>query len=213
MKRMFSAAGLILAAMCWIHSGVLSAETVEAPKPMPGLQIGDTAPNFSGDAYEGGTVTLSDLYAKGPVVLIFYRGAWCPYCNLHLKSFQEKLPEIQALGAQVLAVSVDLKEYANETVQKNGLGFEVVSNPDADILKSYGLVFHVPAELEKKYREEYHIDLEKHSGRKDFLIAIPATYVIDTDGRIVFAYASEDYKVRTKPEEVVDVLKSMQDHG
>ena len=167
------------------------------------------APDFTAPTYEGRDVTLSDQYKKGPVVLIFYRGEWCPYCNIHLKSFQERLDDFQKLGATILAVSVDKQEYGVKIVQKDSLGFEVISDPGAKILQEYNVVYKVPDDLAQKYLNEYHLDLEAHSGRKDHVIAVPATYVIDMTGKIIFAYANVDYKVRTTPEEILDVLKNL----
>ena len=175
----------------------------------PGLRVGEMAPDFTASTYEGHKIVLSDYYKKGPVVLIFYRGEWCPFCNLHLKSFQNRLKDFKKLGANTLAVSVDKPEYGTKIVQKDSLGFEVVSDPQADILKSYNVIYKVPDGLAKKYLNEYHIDLQAHSGRIDHVIAVPATYVIDRSGRIIFAYANVDYKVRTKPEEVLDILKNL----
>lgn len=176
-----------------------------------GLTVGEQAPDFEASTYQGNKIILSDMYKDGPVVLVFYRGQWCPICNLHLKSFQAQLAQIENLGAKVLAVSVDKPEYGNKIVTNDALGFEVISDPDAEILKSYNVIYQVPDELAAKYLTEYQIDLEAHSGRKDHMIAVPATYVIDSAGTIIFAYANEDYKVRTKPEEVIDVLKRLQE--
>ncbi len=175
----------------------------------PGLSVGTMAPDFTATTYKGGSVTLSNEYKKGPLVLIFYRGGWCPYCNLHLKSFQKSLGDFTALGATILAVSVDKPEGAANVVKNNELGFDVISDSQADILKAYNVVYQVSEELAVKYLNEYKIDLEAYSGRKDHVIAVPATYVIDTSGKIVFAYANEDYKVRVEPEQVLNILKSL----
>lgn len=175
----------------------------------PGLAVNTMAPDFTATTYTGNTITLSDYYQEGPVVLIFYRGAWCPYCNLHLKSFQDRLEDFKQKGASIVAVSVDKPEYGAKAVQKEGLGFEVVSDPQADILTAYNVLYKVPDELAQKYLTEYQIDLQAHSGRDDHIIAVPATYVIDTSGKIVFAYADENYKIRTKPEEVLSVLEGL----
>ena len=174
-----------------------------------GSQVGTTAPDFTGETYRGTTVRLSDLYLNGPVVLIFYRGAWCPYCNLHLKAFQGKFTEFKDLGVTILAVSVDKPQYAQKTVQDDALGFEVISDPGAEILEKYNVIYRVPPDLANKYLNEYKIDLQIHSGRNDHIIAVPATYVIDKTGKIVFAYANEDYKVRTQPQEIIDFLRSL----
>ncbi|MGE0267051.1 MAG: peroxiredoxin family protein [Candidatus Omnitrophota bacterium] len=189
-----------------VHAADMNASSMKKI----GLDEGAMAPDFEGISYEGKTVKLSEMYQNGPVVLIFYRGAWCPYCVRHLRSFQDRLDEIRALGADVLAVSVDQQEFAQKTVSENTLGFEVITDPAADILKEYNLIFQVPDELAEKYKNEYKIDLELHSGRTDHVIAVPATFIIANDGQIIFAYANEDYKVRTEPQEVIDALKEMQ---
>ena len=175
----------------------------------PGLYVGSQAPDFTAQTHEGETVTLSELTAKGPVVLIFYRGAWCAYCNLHLREFQQQINAFKEQGATLLAVSVDLKKYALKAVEKNALGFQVISDPNAKILGDYNLFFKVPEDLAKTYKTEYNIDLEAHSGNKDHIIAVPATYVINKKGKIIFAYANKDYKIRTSPEEVLQVLKTL----
>lgn len=175
----------------------------------PGLKVDSMAPDFTAETYAGNMITLSGYYQKGPVVLIFYRGAWCPYCNVHLKSFQDRLEDFKRLGASIVAVSVDKPEYGAKTVQKEALGFEVVSDPRADILTAYNVIYKVPDDLAEKYLSEYKIDLQAHSGREDHVIAVPATYVIDTSGKIIFAYADEDYKVRTKPDEVLNILEGL----
>ena len=176
---------------------------------MPGMQIGVLAPDFEAENYKAETVKLSDLYKKGPVVLVFYRGGWCPYCNMHLQELQAHMEDFKRYNAAVVAVSVDKIQKAVETVDGKRLDFEVISNPQGDILEKYGLVYKVPEELNKKYKEKYNIDLEASSGRTDGMIAIPATYIIDESGTIVFAYANEDYKVRTKAEEILEALDQM----
>lgn len=173
----------------------------------PGLKVGDQAPDFLATLYDGGRIQLSDLYSTGPVVLIFYRGAWCPYCNLHLQQFQKNIEKFEEYNALILAVSVDQQDYAQKVVLENQLAFDVVSNPDASILKDYELIYEVPEALKEEYLMKYSINLEEHSGRTDGIIAIPATYVIDQLGEIIFAYASKDYKTRTHPDEILQVLK------
>jgi len=202
MKR----AGVFLVSLLTVWT--LFGPSAKAQEPeAPGLKVGTMAPDFTALTYENNTLTLSDHFKQGPVVLIFYRGAWCPYCSLHLRSFQERLGDFQKLGATVLAVSVDQQEYGIKIVQKEALGFDVISDPGSEILREYNVVFQVPDDLAQKYLDEYQIDLQAHSGRKDHVIAVPATYVIDMTGKIIFAYANTDYKTRTKPEEVLEVLK------
>lgn len=185
------------------------AQSVKVSEDTHGLKLGTMAPDFTATTYTGNKVVLSDTYKKGPVVLIFYRGTWCPFCNLHLKTFQSRLNDFEKLGATILAVSVDKPDSEAKMVRDNSLGFEVISDTQAEILKAYKVMYQVPDELAQKYRGEYKIDLEAYSGRKDNIIAVPATYVIDKTGKIIFAYANEDYKVRTQPQEVLDALERL----
>lgn len=174
-----------------------------------GLAVGVKAPDFTAQTHKGEAVTLSDIYTKGPVVLVFYRGGWCMYCNRQLQALQQKLGEFQAQQASVIAASVDLQDKAAKTVEENELGFTVISNPEAHLLEKYNLVYNVPDDLAKKYKEEYEIDLEASSGRSDHVIAVPATYVIDTSGTIVYAYVNRNYKVRPSLDDVLEAVKSI----
>ncbi len=183
--------------------------TVSFGQDQPGIGKGVKAPDFEALNFKGEKVKLSDLYKDGPVVLIFYRGSWCPYCNTQLQQLQSRLEDIRKYGASLVAVSVDKIDKAAEAVEGHDLEFEVISNPEGDILEAYDLIYKVPDELNKKYKEQYNIDLEAASGRTDHVIAIPATYIIDTSGTIVFAYANEDYKVRTSVEEIIQELEKL----
>lgn len=183
--------------------------TMSFGQDQPGIGKGVKAPDFEATNYKGEKVRLSQLYSNGPVVLIFYRGGWCPYCNTQLRQLQASLDDFKKYNASLVAVSVDKITKAAATVKDKGLGFEVISNPEGDILEAYNLIYRVPDELNKKYKEQYSIDLEAASGRTDHVIAIPATYIINTSGTIVFAYANKDYKVRTSVEEILQELKKL----
>lgn len=187
---------------------LLAAPAVQAHE-MPGLPAGVQAPDFIGTDFRGDRIQLSRLYADGPVVLVFYRGSWCPYCNIHLQQIQAQLEDIKKFNATVVAVSVDKVDKAAKGVDGNDLDFYVISNPKGDILEKYRLTYVVPEALNKKYLDEYNIDLEAASGRTDRMIAIPGTYVIDTTGNIAFAYADENYKMRTSPREIISELRKL----
>ena len=129
------------------------------------------------------------------------------YCNVQLQAYQKQLEDFKALGASIVALSVDKVENAAKTVEEKELGFQVVSNTDARVLEQYDLIYKVPDDLAAKYKKDYKIDLEAASGRDDHVIAISATYVIDQNGQIIFASASENYKVRPSVEEILNVLQ------
>lgn len=172
-----------------------------------GLAVGTQAPDFSAQNYLGQKVTLSDYAKEGPVILLFYRGAWCPYCTLQLKNFQDNLSQFEPYNAAIIAISVDTPEYAAVVAEKQKIDFEIISNPQADILTSYNLVFEVPEDLRNKYFNEYKIDLKAHSGRTDGIIAVPAVFIVDSSQKVVYAYANEDYKIRKSAEDILSELQ------
>jgi len=174
----------------------------------PGLQTGIQAPDFEALDHQGGPVRLSEINKVGPIVLVFYRGGWCMYCNRQLQALQSRLNDFKSFGTSIVAISVDLQENAAKSVEEKELGFTVISNPEADLLELYNLVFQVPDDIVKQY-EEYGIDLKAASGRDDHVISIPATYVIDRTGHIVFANANRDYTVRPSIDEILEVLQSL----
>ncbi len=174
-----------------------------------GLAVGQVAPNFKADNYKGQPVALADYVKQGPAVLLFYRGGWCRYCRAQMQAYQEQLPAFTALGVSVVAVSVDTVPAAARFVEENNLGFEVVSDSSALTLDLYKVRYQVPLELADLYKEKYGIDLEQASGRTDRIIAVPATYVIDQQGKILYAYVNEDYRVRPAPEDIIEFIRKL----
>jgi peroxiredoxin len=137
------------------------------------------------------------------VVVVFYRGGWCPFCNLQMRSLQTKvLPKLAPLHASIVAISVDLPTEGRKTQQKDNLAFRVVSDPKAKLLDAYKVKYAVPADLVAKYKA-HAIDLEAASGEKHHVIAVPAVYVIDAAGKIVYRYVDENYKVRAPEADII----------
>ena len=204
MKNILSVLGIVFCLMS--VSAVLNAEE---EMMRPGLAVGDAAPDFISPNQHGEDITLSGLYEDGPVVLIFYRGAWCPYCNVQLRSYQERIKDFEDKNISVVAVSVDQLNKIGETADKNSITYDLISNPDATILMDYKVVYNVSEDLADKYLNEYKIDLEAHSGRDDHLIAVAATYVIDTSGTIAMVSILEDYKVRISVDDVLSFIEKL----
>lgn len=182
--------------------GWLVLGTANAEEP-PGLPVGSKAPLFEAASGRGDRVRLQDELERGPVVLVFYRGGWCPYCNRQLHALQERIEEFRRRGTLIIAVSVDRPQKAREMVEAGRLDFPVIPDPSADLLEKYNAVMFVPEDLARMYKEKYGIDLEAASGRRDHLIAVPATYVIAPDGKIVFAHSDRDYKNRPSVDDVL----------
>ncbi len=174
-----------------------------------GLPVGVEAPDFIAFDHAGKMIHLSKVYQKGSVVLVFYRGGWCYYCNLQLQDLQTHYEEFKKLGASLLAVSVDKQDKANQTVSDKKLSFSVIGDPDLHLLKNYNVVYHVPSDLVKEYLEKYKIDLKEYSGRDDAIIAAPATFVINSQGKIVYSFASEDYNIRPLTQEILRTLEDI----
>jgi peroxiredoxin len=169
---------------------------------------GDVAPDFTLPNARGAQVTLSKLLATGPVVLTFYRGGWCPYCNLQLRAYQRALPEMRALGATLVAVSPEAPDKSLSTAEKNALEFEVLSDVKGEAGRAYRLFFDLSDELKTLYSAGGN-DLSKWNADGEWHLPMPATYVIGTDGRVALAFVDPEYRARLEPAEIVAALRSL----
>jgi peroxiredoxin len=170
------------------------------------LKVGNRAPEFMLRNAKEEIVDIGALRKKGPVIVTFYRGGWCPYCNLELKAFQEILPEIKAAGASLVAISPEKPDATLSTTEKNALAFEVLSDVGQKVGRAFGLVYQFTDELRSAYRGFGH-DMPAHNGTPgEWALPVSATYVIDRDGTIIYAYTDVDYRDRADPRDVLDVL-------
>jgi peroxiredoxin len=172
------------------------------------VQEGDRAPNFRLPNAQGGSVELYALLKHGPVVLTFYRGQWCPYCNLELRAYQKLLPQMQALGANLIAVSPQTPDNSLSTAEKNELNYPVLSDVGLHVARAYGLAFDLPSELVELYQRRNN-DLVKWNGEGGWSLPIPATYVIAPDARVALAHVDPDYRDRLEPEAVLVRLRAL----
>tara|TARA_R110002111_G_scaffold257735_1_gene326265 strand:+ start:294 stop:959 length:666 start_codon:yes stop_codon:yes gene_type:complete len=172
------------------------------------LQLGDIMPNFVIDNAAGGTLELETLLEDGPVLLTFYRGSWCPYCISELSSVQKRLEKITDTGAKVLAISPETPSNTAEIVEQKDFGFLFGTDHDNQLAKQLALSFKLDPKTIKKYRE-YGIDLPESNDSKKWELPIPATYVIDTNGTITYAFVEEDYKKRADYDKVIETLREM----
>ena len=171
------------------------------------LQVGVVAPDFVLPDALGNAVALADLRAQGPVVLAFYRGAWCPYCNLEVQLLQQALPDIQALGATLVAISPQTPDNSLSLAEKHGLAFPVLSDAGNAVARRFGLVFTVPEALRAVY-DKLGIDIPAHNGDGSFELPVPGTYVVGRDGTIAFAYANVDYTRRVAVGDILAALRT-----
>ncbi|MET9428728.1 peroxiredoxin-like family protein [Streptomyces sp. NPDC003036] len=172
------------------------------------LSVGAQAPRFALASAAGRTVALDDLLADGPVVLTFYRGAWCPYCNIALRALQEHHADIVARGARLVAVSPQIPDESLSLSEKHSLAFDVLSDVGSDTAKQYGLAFDLPDDLAAVY-DRLGFDLQRVNGGHPRTLPLPATYVIDRDGTIRWAFVSTDYTTRAEPADVLAALDAL----
>lgn len=175
------------------------------------ISEGQSSPDFELPNAQGKPMRLSDKLKAGPVVVSFYRGQWCPYCNLELRALQAVLPDIQARGAQLIAISPQTPDNSLSTAEKNDLTFDVLSDMGNVVARQYGLVFVLPEELRPIYTS-FGIDVPAHNGDDTFELPIPATYVIGQDGAIALAFAEADYVTRLEPTAILKALDQLSPH-
>jgi len=172
------------------------------------LGTGDIAVDFTLPNAKGEPISSESLRKDGPLVLNFYRGSWCPYCNLELKALQDVHAEIQALGASLVAISPQLPDESLSDSEKIQLEFEVLSDVNSIVSDQYGLTFSLAEELRPIYKN-WGADVATVNDDPDWKLPLPATYVISQDGRIVHSFTDEDYTARLEPDEVLESLRKL----
>ncbi|NJR62365.1 MAG: AhpC/TSA family protein [Cyanobacteria bacterium CRU_2_1] len=172
------------------------------------LQMGDRAPEFVLPNAVGQSIRLTERLAQGPVILTFYRGGWCPYCNLELRAYQQVLPQIKQLGASLIAISPQTPDASLSTAEKNDLAFDVLSDVGSEVAQAYGIAFELPDELKALYTELGHA-LPDSNGTEDWKLPVPATFVIDQNQQIVLAHIDVDYRNRLEPMEAIAAVEHL----
>ncbi|WP_269504743.1 peroxiredoxin-like family protein [Burkholderia sp. IMCC1007] len=170
------------------------------------LKAGARAPVFELPNAEGRPVRLNELLETGPVVLAFYRGQWCPFCNLTLAALQRALPKIREAGATLVTVSPQTVQSTAATVKAGALDFPVLSDTGNHVARSFGLVFSLAADMRPIYRD-LGVDLPEFNGDVSYELPLAATYVIGKDGRVAYAFVDSDYTRRLEPEEIVRIVE------
>lgn len=170
--------------------------------------VGDTAPEGELQSLAGEAVSLDSTWAEGPVVITFYRGGWCPYCNVTLQALQASLNDIEGAGAKLVAVTPEIDAKASETVAKNGLSFTVLTDPNNAIAREFGIVFPLAEAILPIYRDG--LKLAEYNGNENYELPLAATYVIDTEGVIRWSFLDADYKKRAEPADIVAAVKALQ---
>jgi peroxiredoxin len=170
------------------------------------LQTGATLPEFNLPDVNGNQVALSS-FTNDFIVLSFYRGGWCPFCNMELKALQNILPELEALSTDLVAVSPETPDNSLTTSEKNELNFSVLSDINNVYAKSLGLVFQIPEDLREVYHS-FNLNVDQHNGNADYELPMPATYIINKEREIIYSFTPEDYTERLDPDVILKVLNN-----
>lgn len=195
MKKLFLVTAVVF------QTAFLFAQT--GPK---GLNLNDKAPEFSAPDQNGKMVSLKSELKKGPVVLVFYRGQWCPYCNRQLKQLQDSLPQIKAKGATLVTVSPEKQENITKTITKTKASYAILHDEGLQIMKNYDVAYKVDDNTIEKYKK-YGIDFTVANGEANGAsLPVPAVYVINKKGKIVYKYFDVNYAKRSSVKDILEHL-------
>lgn len=183
-------------------------ELIESGAAARALKAGDKAPLFTLNDPQGHPVSSAELLLQGPLVLSFYRGVWCPYCNMELQALEEILPAFRALGAGLIAVSPQTAANSRKSVRQNNLSFPILSDTHNSVAAAFGLRFALPGYLVDLY-QSLNNDLPVFNGDASWTLPMPARYVIDQQGTIVYAEVNPDYTRRPDPEDMLPSLRRL----
>lgn len=172
------------------------------------LKEGDLAPDFLLPDANGRLVSSEELRQRGPLVVSFYRGGWCPYCTAELCALQAAKQEFEDLHAGLVVLSPDTRDFPREMKRSFGLELQVLADVDYDVAMSYGVLFSIPEET-RAYYSGLGIDLGKRHGSSMWMLPIPATYVIDRDGRVRHAFVEPDFTIRQEPTEILAAVRRL----
>ena len=176
-----------------------------AQKKESSVLVGEKAPMFKAMDQNGNTVASNDILEKEQLIVVFYRGQWCPLCNKHLSHLQENVAKFKEAGARLVAISPEIPVSVEKTVDKTKAAYSILHDADYKIMKEYGVDFVLAPKMVEKYKE-YGIDLTASNGNSDQTLPVPATYVIGKDGIVKYVQYDPDYKNRSNAEEILKHL-------
>lgn len=185
-------------------------QDLHRPQHFPhALKIGQKVSDFTLHDATGKPVSLATLRKNGPVIISFYRGAWCPFCNMELRALQKELPAFKELGVSLIAISPEQPDYAMPLIEREKLTFPVLSDPGNKVAKQFGIVFALEGEIRRISHDVFGVDLPKLNGDQSWEIPVPATYLIDADGIVRFAFFDPEFRHRVEPEQLLSVIAKL----
>lgn len=203
MLRLFLSALLLLGT-----APAFAGELADAPDQVHPILLGSKLPQVSLRTLDGQPTTLADQVDGKPAILVFYRGGWCPYCNLQLSRLRLIQKDVEALGYRILAVSPDRPEELRKTLGKDKLGYTLLSDSPANALKAFGIGYRVEAKLLAQY-QGYGVDLKAATGEAQPVLPVPSVFIVDGHGELQFSYSHPDYRVRIPASVVLAAAKAI----
>jgi len=174
------------------------------------LKAGDQMPTFNLPNSKNEMVSSDGLLRKSNLVVVFYRGDWCPYCNLYLQRLQRRNKDLKANGGALVAISIENPDDSLTLSQKHKLDFTVLSDKNLDLARKFRIVYQLPPQTDKKYKEKGIVDLVRENGTAKPELPLSATYIVNQEGFITFAFLEPDYKKRLEPEAIIKELKKIE---
>ena len=169
------------------------------------FSVGDKAPSFAAKDQNGKVIKSKQILKEKELILVFYRGQWCPYCNRHLMHLEENIEKFTQAGAQLVAISPELPSEIDKTLEKTKSSYPILFDKDSKIMKKFGVDFVLDKKTQKRYKK-YGVDLEKANGNSSQTLPVPATYVIGKDGKIKYMHFDPKYSNRSTAEEILKHL-------
>jgi len=170
------------------------------------LNVGASIPVFDLKDSTGKSVSSKDLLKEGNLVVVFYRGSWCPFCNLYLRNLQKRLTDITNAGGKLVAISVENPDASMAIAKKNEVQFTVLSDPNLDVARKFGIVYQLPPATDEAYKS-YGLDIAKHNNMAKPELPLAVTYVVNKQGKIAYAFVDTDYKKRAEPDVIIENLR------
>ena len=173
------------------------------------LKVGDKAPSFLLPNQNGESISSEELLSKGMLLVTFYRGVWCPYCNTDLANLKRYKKQLEELGISMLSISPQLPEYNNRIIQQQRLNYDLLSDARNEVAKQFGLRWEMVDPLKSLYRDKFNIRLPQYNGDDSWTLPVPARFVIDQQGIIRYAEYSVDYTQRPNPDVVIEAMRAV----
>ena len=172
------------------------------------LNVGAKMPSFKLKDANGKSVGSDDLLKQANLVVVFYRGSWCPFCNLYLRNLQKNLSQIKEAGGNLVAISVENPDNSLSVAKKNELDFTVLSDPNLTVARRFGIVYQMPTETAEIYKSRG-LDVAKHNAMEKAELPLSATYIVNQKGKIIYAFLESDYKKRAEPKVIIETLSKI----